>query len=250
MFELEVDRSAFTVGAVLFQHDSEGHRRPVSYHSSLLTATERNYDIWDREFLSMIRGLKHNQHLLIGSPHKVVVRTDHENLAHYRHPQKINQRVAQYLHTLVDFDLKLKHIPGPTNKADGLSRRPDHDDGSEDNEQIIALPEALFVHAIQIGKLKRNIRNIQDKTNNQSWMNDHGCVKEDRTLFHDGALMVVNHKMKAKEILEHIMTALLQVIRAFEKPGKPSNETFGGQRCVNISQNMSKGVQFVRAKRQ
>ena len=132
----------------------------------------------------------------------MVVRTDHENLAHYRHPQKINRRVARYLYTLADFDLKLKHIPGPTNKADGLSRRPDHDDGSEDNEEVVALSEALFVHAIQIGKLEKDIWDVQSQTNCQGWVNDHGCVEEEGTLYHDEALVVINYKTKAKEILQ------------------------------------------------
>ena len=106
-FELEVDASLFAVRAILFQKDEEGRRRPISYFSQALNSAERNYDIWDREFLAVIQGLKHNQHLLVGSPHKVIVLTDHENLAHYQHPQKINRRVARYLHTLVDFDLEL-----------------------------------------------------------------------------------------------------------------------------------------------
>ena len=89
-FELEVDASLFTIGAVLFQRDEEGRRRPISYFSQALNPVERNYNIWDREFLAVIRGLKHNQHLLVGSLHKVIVLTDHENLAHYQHPQKIN----------------------------------------------------------------------------------------------------------------------------------------------------------------
>src|ERR1700755_1329095 len=77
-FELEVDASLYAVGAVLFQRDEEGRRRVVSYYSAALNAAERNYDIWGREFLAMIKGLKHNRHLLIGSPHKVIVLTDHE----------------------------------------------------------------------------------------------------------------------------------------------------------------------------
>ena len=121
-FKLEVDASLFTIGAVLFQKDEEGRRRPISYFSQALNLAERNYDIWDREFLAVIQGLKHNCHLLVGSPHKVIVLTDHENLAHYRHLQKINQRVARYLHMLADFNLELWHIPGSTNKADALSR--------------------------------------------------------------------------------------------------------------------------------
>ena len=114
----------------------------------------------------MIRGLKHNRHLLVGSPHKVVVLTDHENLAHYRHPQKINRRVARYLHTLADFDLELRHIPGSTNKADALSRRPDHDDGSQDNEEVIALPDSLFARALTIRAEERRIRERQQEDKN------------------------------------------------------------------------------------
>ena len=89
-FKLEVDMSLFAVGAVLFQRDEEGQRRPISYFSQVLNPTERKYDIWDREFLTMIRGLKHNCHLLVGLPHKVIILMDHENLAHYHHLQKIN----------------------------------------------------------------------------------------------------------------------------------------------------------------
>ena len=170
-FELKVDASLFAIGAVLFQKDKEGRRRPISYFSQALNPAERNYDIWDREFLAMIRGLKHNRHLLVGSPHKVVVLTDHENLAHYRHPQKINRWVARYLHTLADFDLELRHIPGSTNKADALSRRPDHDDGSQDNEEVVALPDSLFARALTIGAEEKRIREQQqvDKNLFEEW---------------------------------------------------------------------------------
>ena len=57
---LEVDASLFAIGAVLFQRDEEGLRRPISYFSQALNPAKRNYDIWDREFLAIIRGLKHN----------------------------------------------------------------------------------------------------------------------------------------------------------------------------------------------
>ena len=106
---------------MLFQKDKEGRRRPISYYSTALGKTERNYDVWDREFLAMIKGLKHNRHLVKGSEHKLILLTDHKNLGHYRHPQNINQRVARYLHKLAEFDLELCHIPGKTNKADAFS---------------------------------------------------------------------------------------------------------------------------------
>ena len=53
-FELEVDASLFAIRAVLFQRDKDRRRRPISYFSQALNPTERNYDVWDREFLAVI----------------------------------------------------------------------------------------------------------------------------------------------------------------------------------------------------
>ena len=106
-FELEVDASNYAIGAVLFQKDDQGRRQPIGYFSTALKAAEKNYDIWDKEFLVMIRALKHWRHLLMGARHKVIVYTDHANLLHYRQPQRINGRVARYITYLADFDLEL-----------------------------------------------------------------------------------------------------------------------------------------------
>ena len=45
-FELEVDTSGFTLGAVLLQWGDGGKRHPISYYSRMLTPAERNYDIY------------------------------------------------------------------------------------------------------------------------------------------------------------------------------------------------------------
>ena len=203
-FELEVDALLFTIGAVLFQRDEEGRQRPISYFLQALNLAERNYDIWDREFLAVIRGLKHNRHLLVGLPHKVLVLTDHENLAHYRHPQKINRRVARYLHTLADFDLELRHIPGSTNKADALSQRPDHDDGSQDNEEVIALPDFLFARALTAGKEDKRILEGQkvDKGIFEEWKHLYQCEERDGVLYRKEALVVTRGRENYRDLLK------------------------------------------------
>jgi hypothetical protein len=80
----------------------------------------------------------------VGTRELVQVLTDHANLQYYRHPQKIIRWVAQYINFLEDFHYQLNHIPGAHNQADALSQRPDHNDGSRDNDQIVALPDELF----------------------------------------------------------------------------------------------------------
>jgi len=89
-FELEVDASAFAIGAILTQRDVQSKPQAVGYFSKAFTAAERNYNIHDRELLAVLWGLEHWRHLLMGSPHEIKVFTDHKNLEYYRHPQRIN----------------------------------------------------------------------------------------------------------------------------------------------------------------
>ena len=85
-FFLEVNTSAFALGAVLFQYDDQKKRREVAYFSKALTPPEQNYDIWDCEFLAIIAALHHWRHLLVGTLEPVIVLMDHSNLQYYRHP--------------------------------------------------------------------------------------------------------------------------------------------------------------------
>jgi hypothetical protein len=82
-FFLEVNASAFALSAVLFQYNGQNKRRDVAYFSKALTPLERNYDIWDHEFLAIVAALRHWRHLLIGTKEPVVIFTDHANLQYY-----------------------------------------------------------------------------------------------------------------------------------------------------------------------
>ena len=79
------------------------------------------------------------------------------------------------MHTLANFDLELQHIPGSTNKADALSRQPDHDHGSQDNKEVVALPDSLFVRALNAGKEDKRILERQkvDKDVFEEWKHLH-----------------------------------------------------------------------------
>jgi RNase H-like domain found in reverse transcriptase/Reverse transcriptase (RNA-dependent DNA polymerase) len=147
-FELEVDASQFTTGAILYQRNKKGRLCPVAYHSKTLSELERGYNIHDHELLALMRGLENWCHLLLGSEHQVTVYTDHANLKYYCQAHKINRQVACYLPCLAEYNFKLVYKPEVTNKADGLSRRPDYDDGREDNEDVVVLPDHLFIDAI------------------------------------------------------------------------------------------------------
>jgi len=161
---LEVDTSSFALGMVLFQKDEKEQRCDIAYFSKALTPPECNYDIWDREFLAIVVALRHWRHLLIGTRDPVVILTDHANLQYYRHPQKINRQVARYINFLEDFNYQLKHIPGVQNHMDALSCRPNHNDGSKDNNQITVLPDEIFINVLSVTTLDEMIR-LRQKVN-------------------------------------------------------------------------------------
>ena len=65
-FQIEVDTSKYASGAVLTQMDSNSDRHLVAYFLKNFNDTERNYKIYDRELLGVIRGLYTAPHILIG----------------------------------------------------------------------------------------------------------------------------------------------------------------------------------------
>ena len=56
-FQIETDASKYATGVVLTQLDSNGNRHPISFISKTFSLTERNYEIYDRELLAIIRAL-------------------------------------------------------------------------------------------------------------------------------------------------------------------------------------------------
>ena len=89
-FQIEADASKYTSGAVLTQMDSNGDRHPVAYFSKTFNDTERNYKIYDRELLGIIRALEEWRHYIQGSGHTTIIHADHQNLTYFKSAQKLN----------------------------------------------------------------------------------------------------------------------------------------------------------------
>jgi hypothetical protein len=122
-FELEVDASGFAMGAVLLQKKEDGKKHPIAYYSKTLSAAERNYDVYDLELLAIVNALDHWRPYLAGSPHKIIIYSDHQNLLYWKEPHKISRRVAREVLMLSEYNFEICHIKGTANgRADALSR--------------------------------------------------------------------------------------------------------------------------------
>jgi len=62
---------------------SDGQWRSVAYLSKLLDETKRNYKIYNKEMLVVIRDLENWRHLLEGTKSKFEVWTNYKNLEYF-----------------------------------------------------------------------------------------------------------------------------------------------------------------------
>ena len=123
---MKVNVSDYMIGGILFMKCEDGRWRPVVFLSKSLNETKRNYEIYDKEILAVIRGLGNWRHLLESEKFKFKVWTDHKNLEYFMKTQKLNQQQARWALYLSRFNFTLKHVPGTKiGKTDRLSRRLD-----------------------------------------------------------------------------------------------------------------------------
>jgi len=122
-FRIEADSSDFASRAVLSQQlPGEEKWHPVAFYSKSLSPVERNYEIHDKEMLTIIRALEEWRHFLEGARHPVEIWTDHKNLEYFMTAKKLNRRQARWSLYLAHFDFKLIHCPGRSmGKPDALS---------------------------------------------------------------------------------------------------------------------------------
>jgi Integrase zinc binding domain len=88
--------------------------------------------------------------------------------------------VACYIAFLANFNLEIKHLPGCHNQADPLSRHPDYNNGSQDNEEVTALPDSLFINLIKTAALDKQIKDQQhqDKELLERWDKQYQLAKD------------------------------------------------------------------------
>ncbi len=88
-FWIEADTSKGAVGAILSQQQN-GIWQPVAFMSKALSAMEQNYEIYDKELLTIMLSLSEWWHYLMGAAINIKIWTDHQNLQYFRKPQKLN----------------------------------------------------------------------------------------------------------------------------------------------------------------
>ena len=202
-FFLATDASAYSMGTILLQEGELNPRTqkpmlcPVAYYSSTFTPTERNYNIYEREFLGVPKALKCFRPHITATKIPVTILTNHTNLTHWKATRKVNRHVARWFTEIQDYNLVIKHIPGKIHTTpDMLSRPPGVDQGKQDNTNIILLPPSMFVTTAnaQDNMLKEKVRDMQwkQRAEMELWCNTQGVRKLPEGYTKDGRLAVLS----------------------------------------------------------
>jgi len=93
---VEADASDYATGGVLLTKYEDGKWRLVVFISKSLNATERNYEIHNKEMLVVIRCLEAWRHYLEGAKLEFEIWTDHKNLQYFMTSQKLNHRQVRW----------------------------------------------------------------------------------------------------------------------------------------------------------
>ena len=104
-FRVETDALEYTIGGVLSQE--QGKWIPIVFLSRMMQPAERNYKIYNKELLTIVKALTKWRQYLLNATEKFEVWTDHENLKYFRESHKLNRRQARWYLKLQDYDFLL-----------------------------------------------------------------------------------------------------------------------------------------------
>ncbi|CAN2390102.1 K02A2.6-like [Pristimantis euphronides] len=121
-FMVQTDASAYGLGAVLSQVNSDGEEHPVLYLSRKLLPREVAYATVEKECLAIVWALRKLQSYLYGRNFTIV--TDHNPLSWLHRMAGENGKLLRWSLSLQQYDFTIHHKKGSEHgNADGLSRQ-------------------------------------------------------------------------------------------------------------------------------
>ena len=113
------DACGYWIGAVLLQNIC-GTERPISFASRLLSGSETNYSITEKECLALVWAVKKFRPIIWGL--SITIATDHHALCWLMSKKDLAGRLARWSMFLQEYDITIIHKSGKLHTdADALS---------------------------------------------------------------------------------------------------------------------------------
>ncbi|KAI1006047.1 hypothetical protein K3495_g2170 [Podosphaera aphanis] len=134
---IEADSSGYAIGGVISQVDEKGRLRPVGFFSRKLTPAEANYQIHDKELLSIVATMRHFRGELRSVERPFIVFSDHRNLRYFMTTRQLSERQVRWAEELSSFNFEIRFRPGTESaKPDILSRKPEFKPKDVNDERL------------------------------------------------------------------------------------------------------------------
>ena len=122
--KVETDASDGVVAGVLSQNQPNGSWCPVAFFSKVLSGSELNWEIHDKELYAIVVAFDKWRSELASAHSQVQVYSDHRSLEYFMTTKVLNARQVRWAEQLASFNFCIRYTPGKDNaRADILSRR-------------------------------------------------------------------------------------------------------------------------------
>ncbi|GFU15264.1 retrovirus-related Pol polyprotein from transposon 297 [Trichonephila clavipes] len=155
-FVIRTDASSVALGAVLLQGEKD-EEHPIEYASRLLSSSERNYSITEREALAVIWALEKFRGYVEGQT--IRLSSDHQPLKWLLSLKSPTGRLARWALQIQSYNLTIDYIPGKSNFIADLLSRPTSEQEKSDCDIL-----AVFVDFLT--RSPKEVRQEQLKLNN------------------------------------------------------------------------------------
>ncbi len=108
------DSSGYCTGGVFYQYNDEGVLQPVAFFLKRNAPTECNYEIYDKELLTIIKCL-HEQDAILQSIKQFKILTDHKSLEYFITTRKLTKRQVRWSEELSKYNFTIKYRPRKKN---------------------------------------------------------------------------------------------------------------------------------------
>jgi hypothetical protein len=107
-----MDTSDYALVAILSIVNSNGEVHPMAFLSRTFSHTELNYDVHDKELLTIFEAFKSWRHYLKGAGTPIDIVTNYKNLEYFSTTKLLTHRQARWSEYLSTFNMVIRFRPG------------------------------------------------------------------------------------------------------------------------------------------